>query len=147
MGKRKSKKPAPKAKAPTVSKTFRCPFCRHPSSCEAQLNKEAETGTIGCRVCGQNFQCRIHSLSEPIDVYCEWIDACTREQEEGVGEDGDAAEGKEAEDDNEEDDEDDDEDDDDNHIPNTSYRPGQPSTGAVSSGGARYEDLDSEDES
>jgi transcription elongation factor Elf1 len=38
--------------------------------------KVAETGTIECRICGETFQCRISYLSDPVDVYCEWIDAC-----------------------------------------------------------------------
>lgn len=39
-------------------------------------DKQAETGMINCRVCGETFQCRISYLNDPVDVYCEWIDAC-----------------------------------------------------------------------
>jgi transcription elongation factor Elf1 len=42
-------------------------FCR---------DRSAETGSISCRVCGESFQSRITALSDPIDVYCDWIDAC-----------------------------------------------------------------------
>lgn len=39
-------------------------------------DRTAETGSISCRVCGENYQCRINYLSDPVDVFCEWIDAC-----------------------------------------------------------------------
>lgn len=32
-------------------------------------------GFLSCKVCGQSHQCRINSLSAPIDVYSDWIDA------------------------------------------------------------------------
>ena len=33
-------------------------------------------GFIECRVCTENYQTQIHDLSEAIDVYSDWIDAC-----------------------------------------------------------------------
>ena len=33
---------------------------------------------IKCRVCLAKFQTEIHHLTEPIDVYCEWIDECEK---------------------------------------------------------------------
>lgn len=29
-----------------------------------------------CKVCGQGHQCRTDALSQPIDVYSDWIDVC-----------------------------------------------------------------------
>ena len=29
---------------------------------------------VFCRLCTSNYQTTIHHLTEPIDVYCEWID-------------------------------------------------------------------------
>ena len=35
-------------------------------------------GIIHCRVCNESYQTQINYLSEPIDVYSEWIDECER---------------------------------------------------------------------
>lgn len=77
-GKRKTKKAEPKKKKSVVPKSFKCPFCNHEGSCEVKLSREAETGAISCRVCGENFQCRISYLSDPVDVFCDWIDELER---------------------------------------------------------------------
>ena len=75
MGKRrKSAKRQVAKKGTSVAKHFKCPFCSHEDSCEVKLDRKTETGTIACRVCGEDFQCRISSLSDPVDVYCEWTD-------------------------------------------------------------------------
>jgi len=73
-GKRKSKKAAPKKKKAVVPRSFKCPFCNHEGSCEVKLDREAESGGISCRVCGESFHCRVSYLSDPVDVYCEWLD-------------------------------------------------------------------------
>ena len=46
------------------------------SSCEVKMEKTRNTGRIQCSVCMEDFQATINFLSEPIDVYNEWIDAC-----------------------------------------------------------------------
>ncbi|PAV61660.1 hypothetical protein WR25_00678 isoform A [Diploscapter pachys] len=78
MGKRKSKrKPPPKVKAIVPLDTqFDCPFCNHERVCEVKMDRDKNIGFISCRVCSEDFQTSIHELSEPIDVYSEWIDAC-----------------------------------------------------------------------
>jgi len=79
MGKRKkSSKPPPKKKRPILSKVFDCPFCDHAGSCACVLKKDTMTGKIECNVCAASFQTYINNLSEPIDVYHDWIDACER---------------------------------------------------------------------
>jgi transcription elongation factor Elf1 len=40
------------------------------------MEKTRNTGRIQCSVCMEDFQATINFLSEPIDVYNEWIDAC-----------------------------------------------------------------------
>lgn len=37
-------------------------------------NYQSNLGNLKCRVCGASFQYEIHHLSDPIDVYSEWID-------------------------------------------------------------------------
>ena len=41
-------------------------------------DRERKVGYISCRVCLEEFQAPITNLSEPIDVYGEWIDACEK---------------------------------------------------------------------
>ena len=78
MGKRKSSAPPPKKVAPKVDTQFTCPFCNHDKSVVARLDKTSEKGMVECVVCGQRYTCNITHLSEPIDVYSDWIDACER---------------------------------------------------------------------
>ncbi|KAG5863546.1 hypothetical protein JTB14_032089 [Gonioctena quinquepunctata] len=78
MGRRKSKrKPAPRKKnIVPLDIQFNCPFCNHEKSCDVLMNKGRSTARIACRVCFEDFQTTIHFLSEPVDVYNDWIDAC-----------------------------------------------------------------------
>uniref|UniRef100_A0A914DFA0 Transcription elongation factor 1 homolog n=1 Tax=Acrobeloides nanus TaxID=290746 RepID=A0A914DFA0_9BILA len=39
-------------------------------------DRERNVGFISCRVCLEDFQTNINYLSEAIDVYSDWIDAC-----------------------------------------------------------------------
>ncbi len=41
-----------------------------------KLDRKIETGSITCRVCGESFQTRVNHLTEPVDVFVEWVDAC-----------------------------------------------------------------------
>ncbi|KAI8774314.1 transcription elongation factor 1 [Biomphalaria glabrata] len=78
MGRRKkANKPPPKRKAIVPLDTlFNCPFCNHEKSCEVKLDRERNTGIITCNVCLEDFQTNINYLSEAVDVYSDWIDAC-----------------------------------------------------------------------
>lgn len=76
MGRRKSKpKPLPKKKM-TLETQFTCPFCNHAKSCDVKMDRARKTGLISCTVCLEEFQTPITNLSEPVDVYSDWIDAC-----------------------------------------------------------------------
>lgn len=77
MGKRKSKKqlPGPKTKK-KLATLFNCPFCNSNKSVSVNMERERETGTCNCTVCGAKYSTAIHMLSESVDVYSEWIDAC-----------------------------------------------------------------------
>ncbi|XP_022313847.2 transcription elongation factor 1 homolog isoform X1 [Crassostrea virginica] len=78
MGRRKkANKPPPKRKIIQALDTmFNCPFCNHEKSCEVKMDRERNTGFITCTVCLEDYQTSINYLSEPIDVYSDWIDAC-----------------------------------------------------------------------
>lgn len=78
MGRRKAKKkPPPKRK--NIEKLdifFTCPFCNHEKACEVKLDRQRNTGMISCNICMEAYQTTINYLSEAIDVYSDWIDAC-----------------------------------------------------------------------
>lgn len=78
MGRRKSKrKPPPKKKMTgNLDTQFTCPFCNHEKSCDVKMERTRNTGIISCSVCLEEFQTPITYLSEPVDVYSDWIDAC-----------------------------------------------------------------------
>lgn len=85
MGGAKTKKKAPpKKKKATVPKMFKCPFCNHDESCEVKLDRAADNGAISCRICGETFQCRITYMSDPVDVFCEWVDELERARSGGA---------------------------------------------------------------
>lgn len=77
MGKRKksSRKPQGPKKREGLAKEFTCLFCNHEKAVHVKLDKKAGVGDLSCAVCGQQFQCSIHTLTDAIDVYSEWVDA------------------------------------------------------------------------
>ena len=76
MGKRKSSAPPPKKEAPKLDTAFNCPFCNSSKSVSATMDMEREIGTVACNLCGKKFSTKINHLTEAIDVYSDWIDAC-----------------------------------------------------------------------
>ncbi|KAH8374328.1 hypothetical protein KR009_011253 [Drosophila setifemur] len=78
MGRRKSKrKGAPKRKnIEALPQLFDCPFCNHKQACEVVIDKSKKIGRITCNVCQELFQTAVNFLTEPIDVFNDWIDAC-----------------------------------------------------------------------
>jgi len=83
MGRRKSAKRrlTPKKKQPPVPTTFDCPFCNHEKTVECKIDKEKSLGLIKCSICDASYQMMITYLTEPVDVYSEWIDKCEEENE------------------------------------------------------------------
>ncbi|CAK7896978.1 transcription elongation factor 1 [[Candida] anglica] len=94
MGKRKSSaKPQKKIKQ-VLETTFACLFCNHEKSVICTLDRKNSLGELHCKICGQSFQTAINSLSQPVDIYSDWIDAC-----EDLAEEADADGGAGGEDD------------------------------------------------
>lgn len=76
MGKRKSKaKPAAKKK-PKLDTAFDCPFCNHSGSVECSIDLNHRIGRASCGTCKEEYSTLANALTEPVDVYSEWIDAC-----------------------------------------------------------------------
>jgi len=65
----------PKLKLDTV---FRCPFCQLENSVGCSFDKDLNIGEISCSICHAGYETKLTPLTEPIDIYCEWIDECER---------------------------------------------------------------------
>lgn len=75
MGRRKkAAKKVVKKKRPTVAKIFKCLFCNHNKSVSCQLDFKTNDGTLNCSVCDAIYKTKIHDLTQPIDVFTEWLD-------------------------------------------------------------------------
>lgn len=97
MGKRKSaRKPVKKIKQ-TLDTTFTCLFCNHEKSVICVVDKKNLLGELHCKICGQSFQTAINSLSQPVDIYSDWIDACEDLAEEAEKADNEFVEKEEGE--------------------------------------------------
>jgi transcription elongation factor Elf1 len=77
MGKRKSSHKVSKMPRPKLDKVFDCPFCFHNKTVEVLYSKSK--ASLSCRVCTANYETKLTPLTEPIDVYSEWIDECERQ--------------------------------------------------------------------
>lgn len=76
MGRRKkAAKKVVKKKRLTVSKSFKCLFCSTDKSVACILDSKAAIGKLQCGTCKAQYRTKINSLSEPIDVFTEWLDA------------------------------------------------------------------------
>lgn len=76
MGKRKSSRKVQKAPRPKLEKVFDCPYCNHNKTVEVSFKKAEQRASISCRVCAVAWETRLTALTEAIDVYSDWIDAC-----------------------------------------------------------------------
>ncbi|XP_047093083.1 transcription elongation factor 1 homolog [Lolium rigidum] len=83
MGKRKSTraKSAPKKKVEKLETLFCCPFCNHAGSVECTIDLKNCIAEAACFVCKESYSTKAHALTEPIDVYGEWIDECEKANE------------------------------------------------------------------
>lgn len=62
--------------APKVDTTFNCPFCNSSKSVSCHMDWEMERGTVECSQCKQSHTGRINHLTEAVDLYSDWLDAC-----------------------------------------------------------------------
>uniref|UniRef100_A0A2C9W8Q1 Transcription elongation factor 1 homolog n=1 Tax=Manihot esculenta TaxID=3983 RepID=A0A2C9W8Q1_MANES len=67
------KKPVRVVKLDTA---FTCPFCYHPESVACIIDKKLFLGEAKGCICEPSFATSITPLTEPIDIYSEWIDEC-----------------------------------------------------------------------
>ena len=78
---------------PAIETAFTCLFCHHDKSVTVRMDRKEGIAQLFCKVCDQRYQSKVnraftcHSfvrrvidgcfvdLTEPIDIYSEWIDA------------------------------------------------------------------------
>lgn len=83
MGRRKKAvKKVVKRKKYAVAKVFKCLFCNHDKSVACKMDTHSMTGELQCSICDAKYQTQINSLSEPIDIFTEWLDETSNLQEE-----------------------------------------------------------------
>mmetsp|Transcript_25185 Transcript_25185/g.34634 ORF Transcript_25185/g.34634 Transcript_25185/m.34634 type:complete len:115 (-) Transcript_25185:35-379(-) len=83
MGRRKKAvKKVVKRKKYMVAKVFKCLFCNHDKSVMCKMDSQSMTGELKCTICEAKYQTQINSLSEPIDVFTEWLDETSNLQAE-----------------------------------------------------------------
>mmetsp|Transcript_18645 Transcript_18645/g.29230 ORF Transcript_18645/g.29230 Transcript_18645/m.29230 type:complete len:84 (-) Transcript_18645:206-457(-) len=78
MGKRKGRKKPVQTKKYNfeVPKVFQCPFCNHDKVVDCKIDGSKNLANLECRHCKASYQTITNPLTEPIDVYSEWIDEC-----------------------------------------------------------------------
>ncbi|KAI0807480.1 transcription elongation factor 1, partial [Fomes fomentarius] len=84
MGKRKksSRKPTGPRKKEQLDTNFTCLFCHHDKSVSVRINRKEGMAQLLCKVCDQRYQSKANHLTEPIDIYSEWIDAADAAEKE-----------------------------------------------------------------
>ncbi|KAE8808555.1 Transcription elongation factor 1 [Hordeum vulgare] len=81
MAKRKSmssKMASRKKPAPKLETTFCCPFCNHPGGVSCTIDLKLFVASAVCYVCQEAYHTAAHHLTEPVDIYHDWIDACEK---------------------------------------------------------------------
>lgn len=81
MGRRKKAvKKVVKKKRATVAKVFKCLYCNNEKSVTCKINTSSMTGDLQCSICDAKFQTQINTLTEPIDIFTEWLDEASEMQ-------------------------------------------------------------------
>lgn len=55
-------------------------FLHTDDTVECKMDHKKGLGTLNCRLCAAQYQMPIHHLTEPIDVFSEWLDDCEAAQ-------------------------------------------------------------------
>ncbi|OQO04737.1 hypothetical protein B0A48_09660 [Cryoendolithus antarcticus] len=86
MGKRKKSSRGPQGpkKREPLATTFKCVFCNSENSVSTKIDKKAGVASLTCKNCVANYQMSSTYLTQPVDVYFDWIDACEAVAQEGT---------------------------------------------------------------
>jgi len=77
MATKKKIRRVPKQREKNLQEEFNCPNCKGVKTLEVKFLKE-HIGVLLCRMCKVTWSTRTNSLSQPIDVYSEWVDDCIK---------------------------------------------------------------------
>nr|TKW20079.1 hypothetical protein SEVIR_4G061600v2 [Setaria viridis]TKW20080.1 hypothetical protein SEVIR_4G061600v2 [Setaria viridis] len=61
---------------PKLDTLFTCPFCGYPDAIGCHIDLKDRIAKASCRIYSESYFTSAHALTAPVDVYCEWIDAC-----------------------------------------------------------------------
>jgi len=75
--------PAPKEAHRKLGTVFRCPICKRGESVECRIDPKRKAAEASCWACEASYATAADALTEPIDVYSEWIDERRRANEGG----------------------------------------------------------------
>ncbi len=78
MAKKKTRTKVISKKVETLSTIFDCPFCDNKKTVEVKITKKEMKGVAKCRICKKDYATKATNLTDPIDIYSEWIDECEK---------------------------------------------------------------------
>jgi transcription elongation factor Elf1 len=85
MGRRKKAQKKVKKKVKVeVATSFKCLFCNTDKSVSCKMSFTSMVGSLHCRICDVSYETQIHQLSDPIDVFSEWLDEAEEMQRKEV---------------------------------------------------------------
>lgn len=79
MGRKKTlrSKLKPKKRKSALESRFNCPECSNENVVQCKVDRKINRGSAFCTVCGASYGCSVNNLTQPIDVYSNWIDSLT----------------------------------------------------------------------
>jgi transcription elongation factor Elf1 len=78
MGRRR-RKTAPRRPMRTIPSVFNCPKCGR-ATVRVELDRNSRQAEVHCSNCDVQALISITPLTEPVDVYGEFVDICARNQ-------------------------------------------------------------------
>lgn len=71
--------------APKLDTAFNCPFCNGARTVTCTIDLEHGTASARCGACGEKYDTAADHLTEPVDVFSDWLDACEADGAAGGG--------------------------------------------------------------
>jgi transcription elongation factor Elf1 len=56
--------------------TLTCPFYCYPEAVGCHIDRKDWIARAACRICSESYFTSAHTITEAVDIYGEWIDAC-----------------------------------------------------------------------
>ncbi|KAI5185856.1 hypothetical protein NEHOM01_1106 [Nematocida homosporus] len=75
MARKKSQRGPKRIIKPKEEKRFSCLECNREATVQCRVDHQRNRGQAVCLACSVTFECTTNRLSQPIDVYSEWVDS------------------------------------------------------------------------